>query len=709
MKKLTHLLMMLCVFAGTAWAGPTDLPQITTDLENPIYYTISNTRSEGKVIYYTADGVKDENPQVLTDAHKFFFTGSSLSDVKIHNAEAEKSGLLFTGTGKWDATGVSCEICVTPYGDATTGLAIKFSGKSLNEQNQGRNGYTTWDANDAGSVFVIDLVEDINWPEAERFYTIEAPLFENVQGVKKGLVVGADGSLGWNTIDLTSKNCYWTVEYDSEKDGYAVKNLGTGTYLNGTAMSATDANYAKFNYLSQYQFNIVVNGVTLHANNHGNGANQSSNIVSWGGSIGSASAWRFVEQIDPDAAKQVTIKYSFTYNGEVKYTQETNTLVGQEYPAFTVAFPYGVSASKPVGNVTADGAVDDVKTVEIDLNIERELPFKTATSVDEIDTWYYARMHTNQPGYIGDIDTDNTINVYKDKYSDTFNENFIWGFVGDVFSGITIVNKGTGKQLTSTGEGNATLTDEGTAFFVAHTSETSANAANGFCLRKKDSNNYLNANYSAGKLAHWHSTDAGSTMFLTEYNEDEVVVSETAGYATLYLGYTTYIPEGVEVYAITGINGAWATMTTVEGVLPANTGVILKNAGNYTFKGAAANGSVEGNLLCGSVEDTYVAGAAYVLANGENGVGLYKAELNKNAEGNAGDTHFKNNAKKAYLPDTASAGVRFLSFGFGDNETAIENIEGAEVENAVVYDLAGRRVQKAQKGLYIVNGKKVIK
>ena len=709
MKKLTHLLMMLCVFAGTAWAGPTDLPQITTDLENPIYYTISNTRSEGKVIYYTADGVKDENPQVLTDAHKFFFTGSSLSDVKIHNAEAEKSGLLFTGTGKWDATGVSCEICVTPYGDATTGLAIKFSGKSLNEQNQGRNGYTTWDANDAGSVFVIDLVEDINWPEAERFYTIEAPLFENVQGVKKGLVVGADGSLGWNTIDLTSKNCYWTVEYDSEKDGYAVKNLGTGTYLNGTAMSATDANYAKFNYLSQYQFNIVVNGVTLHANNHGNGANQSSNIVSWGGSIGSASAWRFVEQIDPDAAKQVTIKYSFTYNGEVKYTQETNTLVGQEYPAFTVAFPYGVSASKPVGKVTADGAVDDVKTVEIDLNIERELPFKTATSVDEIDTWYYARMHTNQPGYIGDIDTDNTINVYKDKYSDTFNENFIWGFVGDVFSGITIVNKGTGKQLTSTGEGNATLTDEGTAFFVAHTSETSANAANGFCLRKKDSNNYLNANYSAGKLAHWHSTDAGSTMFLTEYNEDEVVVSETAGYATLYLGYTTYIPEGVEVYAITGINGAWATMTAVEGVLPANTGVILKNAGNYTFKGAAANGSVEGNLLCGSVEDTYVAGAAYVLANGENGVGLYKAELNKNAEGNAGDTHFKNNAKKAYLPDTASAGVRFLSFGFGDNETAIENIEGAEVENAVVYDLAGRRVQKAQKGLYIVNGKKVIK
>ena len=695
---------MLCVFAGTAWAGPTDLPEITTDLEKPIYYTISNTRStSGGLVYWTDNGIKDNNPVELTDAYKFYFTGDSYSNLKIHNAA---TSLLFSGTGAWTEDGVVCEIIVTPH-SSNAGLAIKFSGTALNEQNTA-NGYTTYNANDAGSIFVIELASEHTFPETDKFYTIECLLFESVQNVKKGLYVKEDGALAWGTVDLTNKNHYWVPTVDAVNNTVALKNLGTGKYLNGTVMADDVAN-ATIRVLGSNQYNIVVNSTTVHANGHNNGNGAGSNIVSWAGSVNSASAWTFVEQADPDATKQVTIKYSFTYNGEVKYTQETNTLVGQEYPAFTVSFPYGVSASKPVGNVTADGAVDDVKTVEIDLNIERELPFKTATSVDEIDTWYYARMHTNQPGYIGDIDTDNTINVYKDKYSDTFNENFIWGFVGDVFSGITIVNKGTGKQLTSTGEGNATLTDEGTAFFVAHTSETSANAANGFCLRKKDSNNYLNANYSAGKLAHWHSTDAGSTMFLTEYNEDEVVVSETAGYATLYLGYTTYIPEGVEVYAITGINGAWATMTAVEGVLPANTGVILKNAGNYTFKGAAANGSVEGNLLCGSVEDTYVAGAAYVLANGENGVGLYKAELNKNAEGNAGDTHFKNNAKKAYLPDTASAGVRFLSFGFGDNETAIENIEGAEVENAVVYDLAGRRVQKAQKGLYIVNGKKVIK
>ena len=308
MRKITSLMLML-LCAVTAWAGPTDLPKITTDLNNPIYYTISNTRSEGKVIYYTAEGVKDENPQVLTDAHKFFFTGSSLSDVKIHNAEAEKSKLLFTGAGKWDAKGVSCEICVTPHGDKTTGLAIKFNDTSLNEQNQGRNGYTTWSADDAGSIFVMDLIENINWPEVGKLYTIEAPLFENVQQINKGLVVNADGSLGWNTIDLTNKNCYWTVEYNSENDGYAVKNHGTGAYLNGTTMSETVANYAKFKYLSQCQFNIVVNGTTVHANGHGNGGAASGNIVSWDGGVDGASAWKFTP-----IEKTVPFEYANSYD-----------------------------------------------------------------------------------------------------------------------------------------------------------------------------------------------------------------------------------------------------------------------------------------------------------------------------------------------------------------------------------------------------------
>ena len=219
----------------------------------------------------------------------------------------------------------------------------------------------------------------------------------------------------------------------------------------------------------------------------------------------------------------------------------------------------------------------------------------------------------------------------------------------------------------------------------------------------------MNANFSAGKLSHWASTDAGSTMFLTKYQVNEVTVPEEGGYATLYLDHSTYIPEGVEVYAVTNFENGWIEMNPIEGILPANTGAVLKNAGTYTFQAAAADGSVEGNLLRGSATDTYVEGSAYTLANGERGIGFYPVTLDKDAEGAEGATHFLNNANKAYLP-VSEVVFDFLGFDSG-TETGIVETENGNVEtgNAAIYDLSGRRVQKAQKGLYIVNGKKVIK
>ena len=135
-------------------------------------------------------------------------------------------------------------------------------------------------------------------------------------------------------------------------------------------------------------------------------------------------------------------------------------------------------------------------------------------------------------------------------------------------------------------------------------------------------------------------------------------------------------------------------------------------AGTYTFKKAIATefANVEGNLMNGSVEDTYVEGTAYVLANdSELGVGMYMAELNKDAEGNEGTTHFLNNAGKAYLvlPAAANASASY-SLSQGEGTTSVENVE---VENTVktIYDLTGRRVEEiTAPGIYIVNGKKVL-
>ena len=77
----------------------------------------------------------------------------------------------------------------------------------------------------------------------------------------------------------------------------------------------------------------------------------------------------------------------------------------------------------------------------------------------------------------------------------------------------------------------------------------------------------------------------------------------------------------------------------------------------------------------------------------------------------AGETTIK--AFRAYIHDKTadSGGVKFFINGesFEDIETAINGINAAEkAENGAIFNIAGQRVNKAQKGLYIMNGKKVI-
>ena len=191
-----------------------------------------------------------------------------------------------------------------------------------------------------------------------------------------------------------------------------------------------------------------------------------------------------------------------------------------------------------------------------------------------------------------------------------------------------------------------------------------------------------------------------------------VPVNEDLGYATLYSPVQLELSYGrFKAYAANlNADGTALTLTKLDAV-PANTAVILElqegatveNGCSYLQIQESTLSSVETQLQ-GTLSDSYVDGDAYILAKPEGyATGFYKAA--KNYENG---TKFLNNGFKAYLPAPVS-GARFYVFDFG-TETAIENIEGAESANdAVIYDLAGRRVQNAQKGLYIVNGKKVIK
>lgn len=178
-------------------------------------------------------------------------------------------------------------------------------------------------------------------------------------------------------------------------------------------------------------------------------------------------------------------------------------------------------------------------------------------------------------------------------------------------------------------------------------------------------------------------------------------------------GWATYCsPYALNLAAAKGLTDAYIVTGGAAGVLektsvkdkavPANTGLLLKgDAGTVTIPivGSADASNAAGNKLVGVTAATPIAaGAGWVLMNdATNGLGFYK---NKNA--------FTVGANTAYLPVGFDGAGAPAFFSLEGNTTAIETVKAQKVENGEYYNLAGQRVAQPTKGLYIVNGKKVI-
>ena len=193
----------------------------------------------------------------------------------------------------------------------------------------------------------------------------------------------------------------------------------------------------------------------------------------------------------------------------------------------------------------------------------------------------------------------------------------------------------------------------------------------------------------------------------------------SVGYATFYAPVEVAIPENIKAYYITaeGFNGEKVTLTQIEGIIPANTAVILEGAeGEYTFSVSETDAAaVSGNLLKGTVINTNIIGQAYVLGVVEGKTGLYKTQMRNVALSSASGSVnvFLNNANKAYLPASSvpavAQGTASFSFRFGEGTTSIDEVKTENGNVKTIYDLTGRRVEAiTAPGIYIVGGRKVL-
>lgn len=179
----------------------------------------------------------------------------------------------------------------------------------------------------------------------------------------------------------------------------------------------------------------------------------------------------------------------------------------------------------------------------------------------------------------------------------------------------------------------------------------------------------------------------------------------TAGYSTFYAKEATVIPAGVTAYTAK-VNGNYLTLTAIEGtIIPAKTPVILKGAeGIYEMKVTADDASaIADNDLQASEETTNPDGTHYVLGFENAEVGFYQAAI-----GQSGKWNYMITPGKAYLVVTEGAGVK--GFTFTNDATGIEMVNGqSSMVNGSIYNIAGQRLNKIQKGINIMNGKKILK
>ena len=159
--------------------------------------------------------------------------------------------------------------------------------------------------------------------------------------------------------------------------------------------------------------------------------------------------------------------------------------------------------------------------------------------------------------------------------------------------------------------------------------------------------------------------------------------------------------EDVHVYTGT-INGNRVEMTEArDKIIPANVGVVLiSETGATTAAISISDGA--GTLALGSLTGTTTGQNIDGSQSNYLVLGRDKDDQTKVGFYRPNGTQIPANKAYIYL---AGGNVQGLAFNFDGATTDINNIS-ATTDKQEIYDLSGRRVMKANKGLYIINGKK---
>lgn len=191
--------------------------------------------------------------------------------------------------------------------------------------------------------------------------------------------------------------------------------------------------------------------------------------------------------------------------------------------------------------------------------------------------------------------------------------------------------------------------------------------------------------------------------------QDAIEVPCPGGLGTFYDGSNDldFSSSSAQAYIVTAVTASAVTLTEVKKV-PKGYGVIVKGASQGETVNVLTTTMTSDEIdAFEALGNKLHAGPWTVSSDGQ-----YWALSKTDGKFHPLKAGVTIPAGKAYLPGSeVPAGANFLSldFGEGSEATGIEMVESKKmVNNNVFYNLAGQQVAQPTKGLYIVNGKKVI-
>lgn len=258
------------------------------------------------------------------------------------------------------------------------------------------------------------------------------------------------------------------------------------------------------------------------------------------------------------------------------------------------------------------------------------------------------------------------------------------------------------------GQGSVSLTDRADVFGLVQMKALGKDGTTNYYLNSRIDGDFISL-YANDKFydTGWQNKNRSCYYQFEEVEYPNTItfhdaqnINGVSHIATFSAPFATIIPEGVKAYYVSA-KGAEATMTAIDAqAIPANQGVILTSESGEaaTMVPAASEtaATITGNQLGHSAGNTrsLTAGEGYILGNGSEGTAFYPC--------NAGSLPIN----KAYLLGNGEGSA--IVMNFGNAVTGINTIAAPASAKAPIFDLSGRRVVKATKGLYIQNGKKVI-